>query len=161
MPSNPLETSTTTYSGPRSRCSGAPRRSSTRAPPSITTCNGQRSPMRDRYRRSSRMLRAPAGCTVRLSRSATAPSISCDRGDHLALEPEPGAVLGPVDEDRERDLLPAAGRAVAREVGDVVQRPGLGDAVVRRRGLAADGLHGAVDADGRQRRLQLVADARV
>src|ERR1700744_1886006 len=151
MPSNPFETSTTTYSGPRSRWRGAPRRSSTRAPPSITTCNGQRSPIRARYRRSSRMFSACGGATLRLSTPATAPSITSDRSDDLAFQPEPGRVVGPVDENRERDLLTAVGRAVAREGADAVQRAGLGNAVTVGGGLDADRLHRAVDADGRQR----------
>src|SRR3954451_5528410 len=45
-----------TYSGPRSRCGPAPRRSATRAPPKSARSSGHRSETRRTYRSSSRWL---------------------------------------------------------------------------------------------------------
>src|SRR3954462_11186137 len=64
MPSKASETSTTTYSGPRSRCGPTPRSSSTSAPPTSARSTGNRSLTRRTYLPSSSRLTPPPFSTA-------------------------------------------------------------------------------------------------
>src|SRR5947199_3840556 len=79
-------------------------------------------------------------------------------GDHLALQFKCARVARTVDEQHERELSAAAAVAVPRQVGDVIQSPGLGDAAALGGGALSDRLCGTVDAYDRQRGIELTTD---
>src|SRR3954447_6351761 len=107
--------STTTYSGPRSRCGGAPWASSTLAPPRMTRSSGQRPSTRWTYRPSSRSF----------SISATA-----TRGDCFTTRRPPPPLCAPAALGSElvgvvRSHAGDRGRLrvdLARDLGDLVER---------------------------------------
>src|SRR3954447_6718834 len=81
MPSKASETSTTTYSGPRSRCGPTPRSSSTTAPPTSARSTGKRSLTRRTYLPSSSRLMPPPLTTAGIVSVEVALGVGADAGD--------------------------------------------------------------------------------